>query len=154
MGKNAEHSDDVAALGDAARGHRRPRRRPGENRERLIEAGIHVFGANGYHGASTAAIAALADVPQPHVYASFSTKQELFLTCWERVYDEVLQKVGDVPTLTAAFFLQATSVVHSPDFAQTLVHGDLIELRTVLGSSRLQKLLKSGFDQLLTETRT
>lgn len=60
---------------------RRVRRRPGENRARLIEAGLLVFGRHGFHGASTAAIAELADVPQPHVYASFSTKQALFLEC-------------------------------------------------------------------------
>ena len=58
---------------------RRARRRPGENRERLIEAGLGEFGLFGFHGASTAAIAARAEVPQPHVYANFSNKQELFL---------------------------------------------------------------------------
>ncbi|MGW9021798.1 TetR family transcriptional regulator [Leucobacter chromiiresistens] len=61
---------------------RRARRRPGENRERLIEAGLTEFGLFGFHGASTAAIAARADVPQPHVYANFANKQALFLeTC-------------------------------------------------------------------------
>ena len=58
---------------------RRARRKPGENRERLIEAGLIEFGLFGFHGASTARIAARAGVPQPHVYAHFATKQELFL---------------------------------------------------------------------------
>lgn len=61
---------------------RRARRRPGENRERLIEAGLIEFGLFGFHGASTAAIAARAEVPQPHVYSNFINKQALFLeTC-------------------------------------------------------------------------
>lgn len=60
---------------------RRPRRKPGENRQRLREAGLIEFGLFGFHGASTAGIAARADVPQPHVYASFTTKQALFLEC-------------------------------------------------------------------------
>lgn len=61
---------------------RRARRRPGENRERLIEAGLIEFGLFGFHGASTAAIAARAGVPQPHVYSNFINKQALFLeTC-------------------------------------------------------------------------
>lgn len=63
----------------------RPRRRHGENRERLFDAGIRVFGMKGYSAASTAEIAALADVPQPHVYANFSTKKELYLECAARV---------------------------------------------------------------------
>lgn len=60
---------------------RRARRRPGQNRERLLEAGLIEFGLFGYHGAVTAAIAQRADVPQPHVYANFTGKQELFLAC-------------------------------------------------------------------------
>ncbi|WP_053385842.1 TetR/AcrR family transcriptional regulator [Leucobacter japonicus] len=60
---------------------RRARRKPGENRQRLREAGLIEFGLFGFHGASTAGIAARADVPQPHVYASFATKQALFLEC-------------------------------------------------------------------------
>lgn len=77
----------LASTQQADSAPRRARRRPGENRERLLVAGISVFGTYGYHGAQTAAIAALAEVPQPHVYANFSTKQELFLACAERVCD-------------------------------------------------------------------
>lgn len=60
---------------------RRIRRKPGENRAHLVQAGLTEFGLYGYHGASTAAIAARADVPQPHVYASFPAKRDLFLEC-------------------------------------------------------------------------
>lgn len=67
---------------------RRPRRKPGENRERLLEAGLIEFGLFGYHGASTSAIAARAGVPQPHVYASFATKRELFLACCVRTLSD------------------------------------------------------------------
>ena len=77
---------------------RRPRRRPGENRERLLAAGIAVFGTSGYHGAQTAAIAALAEVPQPHVYANFATKQELFLACAERVCERLESAVTPRPS--------------------------------------------------------
>lgn len=62
---------------------RRARRRPGENRTRLLEAGIIVFGMYGFHGASTSDIARLAEVPQPHVYQHFSSKSALFLSCVE-----------------------------------------------------------------------
>jgi len=78
---SSDHSADPAAHSVS----RRVRRRPGENRARLIEAGIRVFAQHGYHGASTSAIATLADVPQPHVYASFRTKQDLFFECGNEV---------------------------------------------------------------------
>lgn len=69
---------------------RRPRRRPGENRDRLLKAGLIEFGLHGFYGASTSAIALRAEVPQPHVYASFTTKRELFLAC----LDEALTMTG------------------------------------------------------------
>lgn len=70
----------------------RQRRKPGENRERLMVAAIHVFGKHGYHGALTTNIAELADVPQPHVYANFATKQALYLACVERVAETLVTK--------------------------------------------------------------
>lgn len=60
---------------------RRARRKPGENWERLLQAGLHEFGLYGYHGTSTASIAARAEVPQPHLYANFDGKADLFLLC-------------------------------------------------------------------------
>ena len=59
------------------------RRRPGENRRRLVEAGLVEFGLYGYHGTSTGRIAARADVPQPHLYANFSSKRAWLLACAE-----------------------------------------------------------------------
>ncbi|WP_416446743.1 TetR/AcrR family transcriptional regulator [Leucobacter sp. HNU] len=69
----------------------RSRRPPGENRERLIEAGLIEFGLFGYHGASTAGIAARAEVPQPHVYASFPSKRALFLAVVRRVAERLAE---------------------------------------------------------------
>lgn len=67
---------------------RRSRRKPGENRARLLEAGLIEFGLFGYHGASTSAIAQRADVPQPHVYVNFGSKQELFVACLQTLLSE------------------------------------------------------------------
>lgn len=66
-------------------GERRTRRRPGENRERLITAATIDFAIHGYRGSSTASIGARAGVPQPHVYASFQSKRELYVAAIERV---------------------------------------------------------------------
>lgn len=85
----ASGSNDVSAQDVDGLSHRRARRRPGENRERLIQAGILSFATDGYHGTSTTAIAALAGVPQPHVYANFRTKQELFLACAGAIIAEI-----------------------------------------------------------------
>lgn len=70
---------------------RRQRRKQGENRERLLTAGIAEFGAFGYFGASTSSIAKRAGVSQPHVYSNFNTKLDLFLACAERVIEQTKQ---------------------------------------------------------------
>lgn len=96
---------------------RRVRRRVGENRERLLEAGLREFGLLGFHGASTSAIATRAGVPQPHVYASFATKQELFLACCDVAADALTGSSRTRPSDAALRFLyQAVAVVDHPQF--------------------------------------
>ena len=121
---------------------RRPRRRPGENRERLLEAGIREFGTLGYAGASTAAIAAAAAVPQPHVYANFKTKQALFLACAHRVCRELgsaelgSTELGRAPEQDAAqyrrFLLQAIAAAPRLELHEHLTPL-LLELRETSG---------------------
>lgn len=96
---------------------RRARRKPGENRERLLQAGLHEFGLYGYQGASTARIAARADVPQPHVYANFSDKFSLFLACLDRAFELLASTKparGDVSTSELMIF-QALAAAYDPD---------------------------------------
>lgn len=120
-----------------------------------MEAGLVEFGLFGYHGASTTGIAARADVPQPHVYSSFGSKQELFLACWERVHDAVLQNPGSIDALEpidardAVFLYQVVASVQDGDLGEELRPG-LLELRTVLGEDRLSALLGAGASLLLT----
>jgi AcrR family transcriptional regulator len=50
-----------------------------DRREQVLEAAIREFAEQGYHAASTAAIARRAGISQPYIYALFPNKQELFL---------------------------------------------------------------------------
>ncbi|PIO50323.1 hypothetical protein BV502_12770 [Leucobacter sp. OAMLP11] len=61
----------------------------------MIEAGLIEFGLFGYHGASTAGIAARAEVPQPHVYASFPSKGALFLAVVRRVAERLAEPTAE-----------------------------------------------------------
>lgn len=120
---------------------RRARRRPGENRERLIEAGLIEFGLFGYHGASTAAVARRADVPQPHVYASFRTKRELFLACFASARAAIAAAPDeDLPERSCRLILQAYAASGDPELREAL-SGDLAALREALGERRLGALL-------------
>lgn len=58
----------------------RRRRSPAQVRELLIGAAQQVFAARGYHGATTAEIAAVADVSESALFRHFPSKAELFAT--------------------------------------------------------------------------
>lgn len=110
---------------------RRSRRKPGENRALLLQAGLNEFGLYGYHGTSTARIAARAGVPQPHVYANFSGKAQLFFAClaWAAellASDPIDDELGAIATL---LMYQAIATVNDPD------HGD--QIRAFLASAGL-----------------
>jgi len=130
---------------------RRARRRPGENRKRLLEAGLIEFGLFGFHGASTAGIAARAGVPQPHVYASFATKQELFLACVELACAGVRDRAGvDVPRPLQRIVLQALSAVRDPALNDAL-SGELGGLHSCIGEVRFAALLSAAAAGLLDD---
>ena len=50
-------------------------------------AATHEFAVHGYHAASTSAIAKLAGISQPYIYALFPNKHELFLAAHARMID-------------------------------------------------------------------
>jgi AcrR family transcriptional regulator len=130
---------------------RRARRRPGENRKRLLEAGLIEFGLFGFHGASTAGIAARAGVPQPHVYASFATKQELVLACVELSCAGVRDRAGvDVPRSLQRIVLQALSAVRDPALNDALSR-ELGGLRSCIGEVRFAALLSAAAAGLLDD---
>jgi AcrR family transcriptional regulator len=60
-----------------------------ERRAQLIDAAVTEFAANGFHAASTTAIAKRAGISQPYVYALFPNKHELFLAANEHVVERI-----------------------------------------------------------------
>ncbi len=60
-----------------------------QRRDQVLDAATREFAAHGYHAASTAAIAKLAGISQPYIYALFPNKRELFLAAHARMMDEL-----------------------------------------------------------------
>lgn len=135
------------------RAQRRPRRRPGENRERLLAAGISEFGLKGYNGASTADIAALADVPQPHVYANFSTKQALFLACAEQACHTLTQEQVVLPAeqrlRLERMLFQTIAAAGTPDELQLSLRDLVSAVQRALDADAFAAMLVRGAASLL-----
>jgi AcrR family transcriptional regulator len=66
-----------------------PRATSDDRREQVIAAAVKEFAANGYHAASTSAIAKRAGISQPYIYALFPNKRELFLAVDRYVVDRI-----------------------------------------------------------------
>lgn len=112
----------------------RARRRPGENREQLIAAALYEFARNGYRVTSTLSVATRAGVPQPHLYASFRSKRELYEVC----ADLVRARVCEAP-------YGATRVGAAPVSTSLPVHGASAEFDGgVVGAFLLQAVAGAG----------
>jgi AcrR family transcriptional regulator len=66
-----------------------PRRSAVERREEIVQIALGHFGAGGYRGTSTEAIAAEAGISQPYLFRLFRTKRELFLACCDACHEAV-----------------------------------------------------------------
>src|SRR5579871_4502333 len=60
-----------------------------QRREEVLVAATHEFAEHGYHAASTAAIAKLAGISQPYIYALFPNKRDLFLAAHARIVEQL-----------------------------------------------------------------
>jgi AcrR family transcriptional regulator len=72
-----------------------------DRRAALVDAGLAVFSARSYRGATTAEIARKAGVTEPVLYRHFASKRDLFLACldeaWIRLHDAVEEQIENEP---------------------------------------------------------
>jgi AcrR family transcriptional regulator len=71
------------------------RRSADERREHVLDAAIAEFAAQGYHAASTTAIARRAGISQPYIYALYRNKRELFLAAHRQVSERIRARLVD-----------------------------------------------------------
>ena len=147
---------------------RRVRRKPGENRASLIEAGITVFGTQGYHGASTGDVARVADVPQPHVYQHFRSKWELFEACLDTALDRLMSlgtsmgpagassqgetRHTDADAL-ARLYIQAVTLIPHPSHGAAILTS-LERVRNGITDAEWDRLVLGGVGSLWTSSQS
>ena len=77
-------------MGQVRERQRRLRRSRGDIRERLLDAALVEFGAKGFDGASTRAIAERIDAHQPQIHYHFESKEAL----WRAAVDHLFAELG------------------------------------------------------------
>lgn len=95
----------MASLDQSPRRYRglTPSERSAERRERLLEAGLELFGTQGYANTSIRAVSAAASVNVRHFYESFSSREDLLYQIYERIVHEIVlaaaQETGKADTI-------------------------------------------------------
>jgi AcrR family transcriptional regulator len=69
--------------------------RQSKRREQVLEAGLEVFGTEGYAASSVRSISAAAALNSRYFYESFSSKEELLIAVYDRIMIEVGLAVRD-----------------------------------------------------------
>ncbi len=82
------------------------RSRGGATREALIAAAIQVFGRDGFHAASTRAIAEAAGVQQALIGYHFQGKEGLYVAVFEHIARQLRERIGPVADAVDAALLE------------------------------------------------
>lgn len=67
--------------------------RKAERRARLMDAGLELFGTQGFHATTIATICAQAKVTPRHFYEQFDSREALLATVYRDVYEDAMTKV-------------------------------------------------------------
>lgn len=136
----------TGARPSAGSGLRRLRRKPGENRSVLIQAGTVEFGLRGFSAAQTSAIARRAGISQPNVYANFASKQDLFLACLASLSD---RDDADLSEVESRLIFQAVAATHFNDEFGGAVRSHLARVKREVGIDSFNAALLHAAHQLL-----
>jgi AcrR family transcriptional regulator len=71
--------------------------RRAERRARLIQAGMQVFGTEGYHGGTVRAVCAAAGLTERYFYESFANREELLRAIYSHLIDELRSRIDALP---------------------------------------------------------
>jgi AcrR family transcriptional regulator len=75
-----------------------PSERRAQRRERLLDAGLEVFGTQGYAGSSIRIVSAAASLNSRYFYESFTDREDLLYYVYKRIVSEVAAAVVEVTT--------------------------------------------------------
>ena len=116
----ASHGPVQIAAAVADTGHRRTAE---ERRAQVLEAAVHEFAVRGLHGATTATIAARANISQPYLFALFGDKKALFLAAQDRAGGDIRTALtqacrtatpGEPPAITLQRYRRLLTCPDSP----------------------------------------
>jgi AcrR family transcriptional regulator len=134
-----------------------PSDRRAQRRERLLEAGLEVFGTDGYANSSIRAVSAAASLNSRYFYESFSSREDLLYHVYGGIVRDLTAAVIDVTAEAETIQEQARAGLGA---AWTILTEDrrkarVVALEVVGVSERLERLRRDNrhaFADLLVQT--
>jgi AcrR family transcriptional regulator len=118
-----------------------PAQRQAERRERLMEAGLELFGTVGYAQTSVRAVSAAASLNSRYFYESFSSREDLLYSVYQRIMTDIFTKAAEAAVGETTIERQARATLRA---AWTAVTEDrrkarVVALEVVGVSERLER---------------
>jgi AcrR family transcriptional regulator len=119
-----------------------PSERQAERRERLMAAGLELFGTLGYARTSVRAVSAAASLNSRYFYESFSSREDLLYSVYQRIVTDIFTKAAGAAAGQETIEEQARATLRA---AWTAVTDDrrkarIVALEVVGVSERLERL--------------
>lgn len=119
-----------------------PAERTAERRERLLDAGLELFGTVGYAHTSVRAVSAAASLNSRYFYESFSSREDLLYSVYQRIMGEIFTRAAEAVAQQSTIEDQARAGLRA---AWTAVTEDrrkarIVALEVVGVSERLERL--------------
>jgi AcrR family transcriptional regulator len=123
-----------------------PAERRADRRERLMEAGLELFGTVGYARTSVRALSAAASLNSRYFYESFGSREDLLYRVYQRIITEVFTKASEAVAREHTIEGQARAGLRA---AWTAVTEDrrkarVVALEVVGVSERLERLRREN----------
>ena len=81
----------------------RKRRRPGDKRDRILDAAVRVFATNGFHATRVSDVAKAAGVADGTIYLYFRSKEDVLISLFENRVEKLLAYMkSELPKLQTA----------------------------------------------------
>jgi AcrR family transcriptional regulator len=119
-----------------------PSERTAERRERLLDAGLELFGTEGYAHTSVRAVSAAASLNSRYFYESFSSREDLLYSVYQRIMADIFTRAAEAVGQQSTIEEQARAGLRA---AWTAVTEDrrkarIVALEVVGVSERLERL--------------
>jgi AcrR family transcriptional regulator len=119
-----------------------PAQRQAERRERLMEAGLELFGTAGYARTSIRAVSAAASLNSRYFYESFTSREDLLYAVYQRIVTDIFTRAAEAVAREHALEAQARAGLRA---GWTAVTADrrkarIVAIEVVGVSERLERL--------------